>query len=478
MPLPSITYNNVSFKIENLDEAQLTKLQNHFKSEVPSAKYTWEYKRFKKTNGREGWDGTVTVIGESTMTGLLPDVLELMDKNTTLHNERNVPLHTALSPTKVPLRDYQYAAVRAAFSNKHPRLGWWPRGILHVATGGGKTEIAVAMYQMNPLPTFFLVHRKDLMFQAHERFRKYGIQAGMIGAGKWAPSDSLNIVTMQTMASVLKKKDAPTKKQKQLWGLIQQCEQVFFDEAHLMASKIEKGNAFITISQWFNNAYCRWGLTATPFMRGQYDNALLQGVAGNTLYKIGNQELIEAGHLSMPTIRIKRVSGGIYVPKMQASKQYQQVYKKGIILHENRNNMIRDEINKGPHPCLCLVAKVEHADALGYTPGTVVLTGKSSNAVRKEAIEDVKAGRVKAIIATTIFDEGIDLPNIRKVILAGGGKSIVKSLQRVGRGLRKAEGKSTVEIVDFLDEQHWFLKNHSKIRMKLWVEQGLNTVME
>ena len=478
MPLPSITYNNVSFKIEDLTEAQLIKLQAHFKSDVPSAKFTWAYKQFKKTKGREGWDGTVTAIGDSTLTGLLPDVLELINQNVTLNNQRNMPLRPKLSQSNVPLRDYQYAAVRSAFSNQHSELGWWPRGVIHVATGGGKTEIAVAMYQMNSVPTFFLVHRKDLMFQAYERFKKYGIQAGLVGAGKWAPSDNLNIVTMQTLASVLKKKDAPTKKQQHLWGLIQECEQVFFDEAHLMASKVEKGNAFITISQWFNSAYCRWGLTATPFMRGQYDNDLLQGVTGNTLYKIGNQELIDAGYLSMPTIRIKRVSGGVYVPKMQASKMYQQVYKKGVIFHENRNNMIRDEIDKGPHPCLCLVAKVEHAEALSGATGSIILTGKASNDERAAAIAGVKAGKVKCIIATAIFDEGIDLPNIRKVILAGGGKSIVKSLQRVGRGLRKAEGKDTVEIVDFFDEHHFFLKNHSKTRMKLWVEQGFKTEME
>jgi superfamily II DNA or RNA helicase len=300
----------------------------------------------------------------------------------------------------------------------------------------------------------------------------------LIGAGKWEPIAGLNIATMQSLVSVAKNPKTP-EKCALLWHLMSDCRQVFFDEAHLMASKIEKGNEFTTVAGWFDNAYCRWGLTATPFMRANYDNLLLQGVTGETLYKIENQELINAGHLSVPKVKMIKVTGGVFVPKMSPAKMYQKAHRLGIVLHENRNQLIINEISKGPFPVLCLVSKVEHANALAEMgvalTGIVVLTGASTNAVRKEAIEGVKAGRVHAIIATTIFDEGIDLPNIRKVILAGGGKSIVKNLQRVGRGLRVTQDKDTVEIIDFFDHQHWFLKNHSKKRFALWQEQGFET---
>ncbi len=84
----------------------------------------------------------------------------------------------------------------------------------------------------------------------------------------------------------------------------------------------------------------------------------------------------------------------------------------------------------------------------------------------------MKSGVLDGIIASTIFDEGIDLPNIQTVILAGGGKSEIKNLQRLGRGLRKTTGKVSLKLVDFIDTGSKTLKKHSEIRKGIWEEQG------
>jgi superfamily II DNA or RNA helicase len=86
----------------------------------------------------------------------------------------------------------------------------------------------------------------------------------------------------------------------------------------------------------------------------------------------------------------------------------------------------------------------------------------------------LQAGKEKAIITTTIYDDGVDLPDLRTLILAGGGKSTVANLQRIGRGLRKAAGKHEVLVIDFNDKTGAILKRHSTARKKVWKDEGFN----
>jgi superfamily II DNA or RNA helicase len=102
----------------------------------------------------------------------------------------------------------------------------------------------------------------------------------------------------------------------------------------------------------------------------------------------------------------------------------------------------------------------------------MLLSGKDKTATRRQAVADLQSGKVRAILCTTIFDEGVDIPELRKVILASGGKSQVKLLQRIGRGLRLADGKSSVEIVDFADKHHEMVRRHALERMKRFKEEG------
>jgi superfamily II DNA or RNA helicase len=91
---------------------------------------------------------------------------------------------------------------------------------------------------------------------------------------------------------------------------------------------------------------------------------------------------------------------------------------------------------------------------------------------RDDVIKDLQSGKIKAIIATTIYDEGVDIPNLRSLILAGGGKSTVAQLQRIGRGLRTYVGKDEVLVVDFNDKTGSVLKRHSAARRKVWKDEG------
>ena len=104
--------------------------------------------------------------------------------------------------------------------------------------------------------------------------------------------------------------------------------------------------------------------------------------------------------------------------------------------------------------------------------GIPFISGDDPTEVRKEVTDDLRKGKYPAIIATTIYDEGIDIPEIKTLIIAAGGKSPIRGRQRIGRGLRKAFGKNTVKIIDFMDWTTKYLFLHSRQRLQVWKEEG------
>lgn len=93
---------------------------------------------------------------------------------------------------------------------------------------------------------------------------------------------------------------------------------------------------------------------------------------------------------------------------------------------------------------------------------------------RKEVLDMLRAGS-GIVISSPIFDEGVDIPSLDCVILAGGGKSQVKLLQRIGRGMRHKDGDNTMKIYDFLDDTNKILLRHSEKRIETYASEGFKT---
>ena len=460
------------------DHAAYIFLRAALKTMAPSARYMYTHKLWLKTKGKQGWDGKTSVLTKlhplnrsgSFPTGLLPTVFERFSQqgiHPDLQDLRHKPLVTQGTP-KVKLRDYQESALVMGLSNK---LGGfdWPCGVFKIATGGGKTELAVALYESNPVPTVFIVHRKHLITQARERFKKYGIDTGQIGDSVFDPHpNGITVATIQTITRLLKANDPQKLRQFMFAG------QIFFDEAHLCASKITGGNQFIAVSRQFRQAYYRWGLTATPFMKDEYSNQLLMGATGDLLCTISNAQLIEAGHLTPPRVVI------IKVPEVIGPKGWPDVYDRAIVLNIIRNNMVINELIKAPKPALVMTNRIGHAKILCNLANLkginlpAIVQGSTSNNQRAKLLKDLRSGRIDAIIATTVFDDGLDLPELATLVLAGGGKSTVAQLQRIGRGLRRAKGKKEVLVIDFKDMSGTILKKHSAARKKVWKDEGFS----
>jgi superfamily II DNA or RNA helicase len=480
-----IDFDNTIALIKPEDDGELemyTQVREEVKTMAPGARYMRTHKLWLQTGGKRGWNGKTSVLSKPHPsngsgffpTGLLPYIhTQLMCKArmpVTFNDMRHKPT-TKRQTYAVPLRAYQRDAVSMAFTRclyMGTQRGFdWPQGVLQIATGGGKTEMAVAMCQAMPVPTMFIVHRKHLVTQARERFDKYGMATGQIGDGVFDPNPTgITVATVQTLHNLFKEGD--NEKIKQFFG----AEQIFFDEAHLAASKIDKGNQLVKVAQQFRRAYYRWGLTATPFMKDEYSNQLLMGCTGDLVAHISNDQLIDAGYLVPPKVWM------IEMPDIGKPKGWPEVYDNAIVLNTVRNERIIKELIACPKPAMVMCTRLAHAKVLrnmAIRKGLslpAVQCGDTKNKERTRVIADLQSGKEKSIIATTIYDEGVDIPNLRTLILAGGGKSMIAQLQRLGRGLRTHPSKQDVLVIDFNDKTGAVLKRHSKARREVWESEG------
>ena len=91
---------------------------------------------------------------------------------------------------------------------------------------------------------------------------------------------------------------------------------------------------------------------------------------------------------------------------------------------------------------------------------------------RRAYMEEFKAGNLRTMIATSLADEGLDLPNVELLIMVSGGRSSQKTIQRASRALRKTDTKNVATIVDFSDKFHPIGAFHARKRMKCYKELG------
>jgi superfamily II DNA or RNA helicase len=130
---------------------------------------------------------------------------------------------------------------------------------------------------------------------------------------------------------------------------------------------------------------------------------------------------------------------------------------------------------------LVMVRSVEHGERLcGALSGDGVRSrfvfGQDGTPDREEAVRLFIAREIQCLVATGIFDEGIDIPALEALVFADSCKSKIQTLQRVGRGMRAFPGKERVWIDDLVTHSHrWFLQ-HAMVRLALYKGEGFEVV--
>lgn len=320
------------------------------------------------------------------------------------------------------LRPYQDEAYRAIIKKAF--------GFLEALMGSGKTVIALAVIAARCQPTLILVHNKELLYQWRDRIAEFlGVNAGLVGDGKF----DVQPITVAIINSA----------KKYLEELPTHFGQVMIDECHRTPATM-----FSEVVQAFDCKYML-GLSATPYRRDEL-TSLIHWFVGPLIHKINPSELQDLGAVLVPEIRTR-----------ETGFNYQKLLSL-IVGDEERNHLIIQDIffETRHHSGTVLVVsdRVEHCLLLagilasGEPDLTVeVLTGQLKSKERTSLVEDIRAGKVKVVIATIqLIGEGFDCPGLSSLFLATPIKFSGRLIQVIGRILRPADGKEP-RVYDYRD---------------------------
>ena len=423
------------------------------------------------------WDGKTRLLSKKKLqfpTGLVNIVVEALEEegySVTVEDHRMYPEISGEVAflTDITLRGYQEDAVRAALKAKC--------GVISLPSGTGKTETMVSLVaSLKAFPVLWLTHTAKLREQTFDRFKSrlqyQGISIGKIGEGVWNPRD-VTVAMIQTLSSKFRRK--------QVIELLQNIQMFVSDEAHHVPS-----------SKWFKllmkcGAPFRYGCSATPLDRKDGSDLCLIGSTGEIVYEMTPQEGAALGIFEVPKIVFVRyLDNSCTVSQGYSRVDWMQLYREQIVENEDRNDVIveicKRSVKQG-RKILLLVKMIKHGRILEkrlrdwFTNDlhTTFVWGASSSSIREEVIRKFQDGICKVLIASSIFDEGADIPQIDTVVIAAAGKSAIKAMQRAGRGMRKSDGKSLI-VYDFEDGTHPILLRHSRTRKKVYEKRGLTDI--
>lgn len=223
------------------------------------------------------------------------------------------------------------------------------------------------------------------------------------------------------------------------------------------------------------------GLSATPWRDDGMD-ILIEASCGHVCYSITASELIRLGWLVPPSIIVHNMPlPADSLLRNSDASEFHKLYADWVVNDDHRNNYLaaitNDHVAKG-EVVIVLVKAVPHGKILEkLIPHSMYMHGKVSKKKRKEILADVRTGKTRVLIATSLADKGLDLPIASVVVLAGGGKSSTKALQRIGRVLRTTGGKNrldadyvgkTVAYVHDIVDQHSNLQRHYRERLRIY----------
>ena len=416
--------------------------------------------------------------GVKVPTGLLGYAIEqakALGEEVVLKDMRRIPTKGNKKETSFQLRDYQKEAVRKALFAQ--------RGIIWHPTGSGKTLTAAYLVGNIGLEALYLVPNLTLLEQTERKFKEwFGAYAGKVGEGVFNPN-LFTIATPQTIWSRFSIGDVKS--------LLVKTKVLVIDEAHHVGHAQHRLNTWYRICSECEQARWRFGFTATPGEDKDVQRKMLEAQTGRVIHYVSSEQLVEQGHLAKAEVKMYCVDAHRKkkVPDWDWEEQYnwEGIYKECILGNDERNDRIvevtKELVERDKRVLVCLFQVEKHGKVLIEKLGKVLgngfarfVCGQTPAEERKQAVKDFESGEVRVLVGT-VFGEGLDIPKMDAVVLAGAGRSRKITIQQLGRVLRCAKGKEGAIIIDFYDQDGGILERHSGVRQKVYEQQGYNVKM-
>ena len=475
---------NTSQIIEEADVEHVLALDKHLSFYVQGAEHTAAFRGFLNRDGDYvKWDGFKKLLTPTLQfpTGLVERVLDfykaagktidIFDKRPAKSTGKPIDILSNLKRLGKDPYPYQMEILDVIDKND--------RGIIKVATGGGKSLVAALIAAKLGKKTIIYVIGKDLLYQFHDFFTAiFDEPIGIIGDGQ-CEIHNINIASIWTVGQAIgmkkseilldsddDEKSVNKAKYANILQMMKETKLHIIDECHMSACD--------TIQQIFKHSAAEhlYGLSGSPW-RDDGADLMIEAILGRYIVNIPASRLIKEGYLAQPMIRFRVVPPYPY----ELEKAYQSIYKKYVVENDVRNGLVleaaRALVDKG-YQTLVLFNSLKHGKILHELfeehMKCALLDGSNDKDEREKVKKDLMEHKIDCVLASRIFDIGVDIPSLSGLVIACGGKSTVKALQRVGRVIRKYPGKKFAVIIDFAD-QATYLDNHSRTRYRIYTSE-------
>jgi len=470
--MPGITKleirDEVNVKFHDLDPSTRRRCEAKLKYQLPYAFHVPAYRL-----GR--WDGKVgffTTAG-STYLNLLDRVLPILEEEgwqIEIEDKRqehnlsfdevtenafshiNWPVGHPAAGQPVVIRDYQVEIINRFLSNA--------QCVQEIATGAGKTLMTAAMSLCCEKygRTLVIVPNKDLVRQTHADYVNLGLDVGVYFGDEKDLGHTHTIATWQSINTLLKRfKEGLSAVGPDV--LTDDLIAVIVDEVHMAKADVLRQ----MLTGMFANVPIRWGLTGT-IPKEEHEYISLLASLGPVMHRLAASELQDIGVLANCHVKVLQYDDQVDFKNYQEELSY-------LTTNEKRINKLAQkilEISESGNT-LVLVDRVKCGQMLSeQIADSVFVSGTMKSKDRKEEYDEVSTSDKKVIIATYgVAAVGINIPRIFNMVLVEPGKSFVRVIQSIGRGIRKAEDKDFVQIWDITSTAK-FAKRHLAKRKKFY----------
>ena len=466
-----IIQDEVNVKLEGLPVEIRRKIANRLKFEVPYARYMPQYKL-----GR--WDGKVNFFGIGG-TGYVNhlDVIQqvLLENNVEITDidDQRIPIDLKFNTIEedfwgnktwpkghpaegepIRLRDYQVEVINNFLQN--------PQSLQEVATGAGKTIITATLSKIaEPYGrSLVVVPNKSLVTQTEEDYINCGLDVGVYFGDRKELGKTHTICTWQSL-NILDKKHKDGSAVLSLAEFLDGVNTIIIDEVHQAKAEVLKN----LLTRNLRNAPIRWGLTGT-IPKEKFEFESIHASLGPVIGQVSAKELQDKGVLSQCHVNVVQLVDLPEFRDYQSELKYLVTDKKRIEYIGKLLNGVKDSGNT-----LILVDRISAGQLLQeLIPGSTFVKGDVKLKDRKDTYDEIQEATNKVIIATYgVAAVGINIPRIFNLVLIEPGKSFVRVIQSIGRGVRKAKDKDFVQIWD-LTSTCKFAKRHLTQRKKFYKE--------
>ena len=358
-------------------------------------------------------------------------------------------------------------------------------------TGSGKTRTAGEIIRKTGLPTVFLTDSKLLLKQTAKSLGEtLNIPIGMIGDGLF-DVQPVTVATIQTIFSILKNEDniLETKalqneivsvkallkgleipesigdKRDAVIKMLAGCDLLIVDEAHTLGADIIYQVASLA------QPAMSFGLTAT-YQREDERGIYIEAATGPIWKPVNEQELMDQGYLLPVKVLVLPFNHG---RKYEGRLRDMQKIKRLAIIDNNQRNQLLQQVCKhygSKYKTLLLVNEQEHAAKLAQALTTKFITGKTPSKEQEQAIKDLREGKINALVATPLLEQGVDIPESQLLIDGVPRRSVRRIIQAAGRIRRPSPGKDCAYIVTIMDIDGGMFEKQSLRKLHILKQAG------